>query len=67
MKTRKLDYSKSNQDIFYKIIYPLFAREFIYGSNYEIFANLVSQHFILNPAQWEYILEIWEEKENRIF
>ena len=62
--TKKLDYSKSKEDIFYKILYPIYAKEFLYGSNYEVFAKTISERFILNLEQWEYILEHWEQKEN---
>ncbi len=64
MTHRKFDYSKSTEDIFYKIIYPVFAREFLFLSNYETFASLVQAKFILNHQQWEYILEHWELKES---
>ena len=63
MTIKKLDYSKSTVDIFYKVIYPLYAREFLFGNDYEQFAFLVSANFILNDIQWEYILEHWENKE----
>jgi hypothetical protein len=64
MTIKKFDYSKSKEDIFYKIIYPIYAKEFLFGSNYENFAFIVSANFILNPIQWEYILEHWEQKES---
>ena len=64
MTIKKFDYSKSKQDIFYKVIYPLYAKELLIGTNYEIFAFLVSANFILNDQQWEYILEHWEQKES---
>lgn len=63
----KFDYSKSKQDIFYKIIYPIYAKEFLFGNDYEQFGIKVSSIFILNEQQWEYILEHWEEKQNIIF
>jgi hypothetical protein len=63
MTIKKFDYNNSKEDIFYKIIYPMYAKEFLFGSNYEQFASLVSTNFILNPEQWEYILEHWEQKE----
>lgn len=63
MKITKFDYSECKEDIFYKIIYPIYARDFLFGSNYENFAFTVSANFILNSEQWEYILEHWEEKE----
>lgn len=64
MTIKKFDYSKSTEDIFYKVIYPLYSKEFLLGSNYEQFAFLVSANFILNTTQWEYILEHWEQKES---
>ena len=63
MTIKKFDYSKATEDIFYKIIYPIYAREFLFGSNYEQFAFLVEANFILNAAQWGYILEHWDIKE----
>jgi hypothetical protein len=64
MQITKLDYSKSTQDIFYTVIYPLYPREFLFGNNYKTFAMLVEANFILNDRQWEYILEHWERKES---
>lgn len=64
MKIKKFDYSQSTDDIFYKIIYPIYATQFLYGDNYENFTFLVSANFILNNTQWEMILEHWEEKES---
>lgn len=62
--TMKFDYSNCKEDIFYKIIYPLFAKEFLFSRNYEQFAQMLSEYFVLNPEQWEYILEHWEQKES---
>lgn len=64
MKVRKFNYSKIKEDIFYKIIYPIYAIEFLVGNNYDHFVNIVSANFILSPIQWEYILKHWEQKEN---
>lgn len=63
MTIKKFDHTESREDIFYKIIYPIYAKEFLYGSNYENFALSVSANFILNAEQWEAILEHWELKE----
>lgn len=63
MTIKKFDYSKSKEDIFYKVIYPIYAREFLFGNDYEVFALMVSGNFILNSEQWEYILEHWGQKE----
>jgi len=64
MQVTKFDYSKSTEDIFYKIIYPIYAKEFLFGSSYEEFASIVSTMFILNSEQWEYVLEHWEGKQS---
>lgn len=65
MTVTKFDFTDSTQDIFYKVIYPLCAEDFMFGQDYEYFAAIVQARFILNPVQWEYILQHWEEKENR--
>ena len=59
----KLDYSKSTKDIFYKVIYPLYPNEFLFGNDYEEFSALLQENFILNDIQWDYVLEHWEKKE----
>jgi len=59
----KTNFTKLGNDIFYKYIYPVLAKEFLLGNNYEEFANKVSKLFILNPEQWEVILYEWEFKE----
>jgi len=63
MEIKKIDYSKSTEDIFYKILYPIYAREFLFGDDYESFALTISANFILNSKQWDCILKHWEEKE----
>lgn len=66
MIVKKFDYTNIKRDIFYEIIYPIYAREFLFGTNYEDFAFEVEAKFILNPEQWEYILEHWSDKESKI-
>lgn len=66
MTIKKFDLTEYKEDVFYKIIYPIYSKEFMFGSNYENFAFLVSANFILNSEQWEYILEHWERKEEII-
>lgn len=63
MKIKKFDFSNSMEDIFYKIIYPLYAREFLFGTSYEEFILIVKVNFILNSQQENFILEHWEKKE----
>jgi len=64
MTIKKFNYSAIKEDVFYKHIYPIYSKEFLFGNDYEKFAFLVSANFILNPQQWEYILEHWEFKES---
>jgi len=66
MKT-KINLSGIKNDVFYKFIYPLFAKEFlIYAITYENFAMVVETTFILSPEQWAEVLEEWEAKEDLI-
>lgn len=46
MTIKKFDYSKSTEDIFYKKIYPIYAKEFLFGNSYENFALTVAANFI---------------------
>lgn len=63
MTIKKFDLSEIKGSIFYKYIYPIYAKEFLFGDNYENFAFLVSANFILSYSQWEEILNKWEFKE----
>ena len=63
MTIKKIDYLASKEDIFYKIIYPIYAREFLFGNSYKDFVFLIEANFILNIEQWEYIEEHWRVKE----
>jgi hypothetical protein len=49
--------------VFYGYLYPLFARPFLFGSNYQQFAEMVQMEFFLSPEQWEAVLQEWELKE----
>lgn len=64
MKLKKRINSDNNKEMFYLYVYPLFAKEFILGDDYEKFAQLVSEVFILTSEQWEYVLEEWNIKES---
>lgn len=60
----KIDLTKNKEDIFYKYVYPLTAKKFLFGClKYEDFANYVYSMFILSPEQWAEVLKCWEEKE----
>ena len=62
---KKLDLRGSNKDIFYKIIYPATAKEFLFkSSTIKEYLNTVNKMFIINEIQREYILEHWNDKEN---
>ena len=61
---KKLDLRGSNKDIFYKIIYPATAKEFLFkSSTIKEYLNTVNKMFIINEIQREYILEHWNVKE----
>lgn len=64
MTIKKFNFSAIKEDVFYKHIYPIYSKEFLFGSDYEKFASLISANFILNSEQWEYVLEHWEFKES---
>jgi hypothetical protein len=66
MDIKKFDYSKSTKDIFYKIIYPIYAKEFLYGNSYKEFFDMLSTNFILNARQWDYVLCHLEQKESTL-
>ena len=61
---KRFDYTNSREDIFYKVIYPLFSKEFLFGNDLEEFLKLVNETFILNDFQVLHIVEHWKEKEN---
>ena len=62
---KKLDLRGSNKDIFYKIIYPATAKEFIFKSlTIKEYLKTVNKMFIINEIQIEYIFEHWNDKEN---
>jgi hypothetical protein len=63
MKTRVNLKNIEKTKVFSKYIYPVFAREFLFGSDYDLFALHIGRYFILTPEQWECILIEWEDKE----
>ncbi len=44
-------------------LYPIYAKDFLFGSDYEKFANKISESFDLTSDQWEAVLNEWEFKE----
>ena len=55
---KKLDLRGSNKDIFYKIIYPATAKEFLFKSlTIKKYLQTVDTMFIINEIQREYIFE----------
>ena len=49
--------------VFYGYIYPIYAKDFLFGSNYQLFAEKVQESFVLTSEQWETVLQEWEMKE----
>jgi hypothetical protein len=49
--------------VFGEYIYPVFHKEFLFGSDYTEFAELVNSKFELSTDQWDCILIEWEFKE----
>jgi len=64
MKNTKIDFSNYSRDIFYSHIYPIYPKEFMFGTKFEEFAKLLESNFIFNPKIWDYIVEHWEYKES---
>ena len=60
----KVDLTKAKGEVFYKYIYPSFAKHFLFGSNYVYFAEMVQERFVLNKKQWDSLLSEWEIKES---
>ena len=50
--------------VMYGYLYPIYAKDFLFGSNYQTFAELVQESFVLTPEQWEAVLYEWELKES---
>jgi len=63
MKT-KADLTGIGNKVFYQYIYPVYAREFLLGSDYEQFAKKVQETFVLNEEQWACVLAEWEIKDS---
>lgn len=49
--------------LFYTYLYPLYAREFLFGNDRNEFLNLIDLDFDLTPSQWNAVIDAWEEKE----
>ncbi len=65
-KAKKVDLSNVPGEVFYKYIYPMSAREFLFGVRYEEYAEFIGAKFILHPEQWEEVLMQWEFKEGML-
>ena len=61
---QKADLSKIGANVFYQYIYPIYHRDFLLGSDYDVFAKKVQETFILNEKQWDSVLAEWEIKED---
>lgn len=62
MQIIKINYSKIKSDVFYQYIYPLYAKEFLFGQDLEAFMFLLEANFTLSDIQKEYITEHWNTK-----
>lgn len=62
----KVDLSNVPGEVFYKYIYPMSAKEFLFGVRYEEYAEFIGAKFILHPEQWEDVLMQWEFKEGML-
>ncbi len=62
----KVDLSNVPGEVFYKHIYPMTAKEFLFGAKYEEYAKFIGAKFILHPDQWEEVLMQWERKEGML-
>ncbi|MDA3780313.1 MAG: hypothetical protein PF487_08890 [Bacteroidales bacterium] len=49
--------------LFYGYLYPLYAREFLFGDDRNKFIELIDMDFDLTPNQWNAVLIAWDEKE----
>ncbi len=47
-------------------MYPLYAKEFLFGDSYQEFIELIEEDFILTVRQKNAIETAWEEKEEII-
>lgn len=62
----RVDLSNVPGEVFYKYIYPMSAREFLFGVKYDEYAKFIGAKFILHPEQWEEVLMQWEFKEDML-
>lgn len=63
MTIKKFDFSDKQEDIFYRFIYPVYPKEFLFGNSFEGYLFLVTCNFILNDFQVEQMRQHWELKE----
>jgi hypothetical protein len=61
---KKANLKKMGANVFYQFIYPILAKQFLLGNDYDIFAKLVSEMFTLSTEQWSNVLSSWEMKED---
>lgn len=59
------DLTQFGTDVFYKVIYKnkQNALDFIMSNDYEAYAKQLQTRYKMNPEQWEFILNEWEQKE----
>ena len=63
---KKVNLKKFHSSKAWEYILKIYAREFLFGRDYQIFAEKVQAEFELTPEQWDTILGEWEYKEEMI-
>ena len=58
------DLTQIKGNIFYTYIYKKYAKQFLLSNNYENFATLLQNDFILTPLQWNEVLNEWNIKQS---
>ena len=61
---KKINFKNYAPSRAWDLMYPLICQDFLFRTDYVIFAELIEEKFILQPDQWEYVLIRWEQKES---
>jgi hypothetical protein len=62
----KINLSAFHPEKAWKMVYQVYTREFLFGSDYEQFAEMVATEFTLTSEQWQQVLDEWEFKERML-
>ena len=60
---KKINLEKIHTSKVWEWLYPIYAKQFLFGNSYEELAQEIQKSFVLTPNQWEAILGEWEYKE----